>query len=184
MSLMRSSSGLLVLVLALTSCGPPKRLDQDLQGREKVFAVWVRSDVSHVRRVLPAPVESVWRVLPPAFQFLRIPGTASQYPDEYVYATPQLKIEHRLYEGESNSLYIECGRTLGGSPIADEFQVIFAIMTRLTPQANGGTEIDIVVDGTAQDMTERSHAVRCYGTGRFEEAIIARVEAALRSAKP
>lgn len=171
----------LLIVVALTSCGPPKRLDQDLQGKEKEFAVWFRADVSHVRRVLPASVDAVWQVLPSAFEFLRFPGAPSRYPDEHVYATPQLKIERRLYEGEANSVYLRCGHTPDGVPAADEYQVIFAIMTRLSPHANGGTEIDIVVDGTAQDMTERSNSLRCYGTGRLEEAILERVEAALRS---
>jgi hypothetical protein len=178
------SAVMVCILLALPSCGPTKRFDQDLQGREKVFAVWYRPDVSHVRRVVPAPVDSVWRVLPSAFQFLQIPGTASQYPNEHVYASPQLKIERRLYEGESNSLYIDCGHTIAGTPIADEYLVIFAVMARLTSQAAGGTEIDVIVDGTAQDMTERRNAVRCHGTGRFEDTILDRVEAALRSAKP
>lgn len=175
---MRTVAAVLFTV-AVCGCGPPKRFDQDLQGREKVFAVWVRSDVSHVRRVIPASVDVVWQVLPSAFDSLRFPGAPSQYPDEHVYATPYLKVEHRLYEGEPNSLYLDCGHTVAAVPIADEHQVIFAIMARLTPQAGSGTEIDVVVDGTAQDMTERKNPVRCHGTGRLEEALILRVEAAL-----
>jgi hypothetical protein len=54
-------------------------------------------------------------------------------------------------------------------------------MAKLTPHSSGGTEIDIIIDGTAQDMTEHSLPVRCNGTGRFEEAIIERVLAGLRS---
>jgi hypothetical protein len=175
-----SSAGVLI-ILALANCGPTKRFDQDLEGREKVFAVWFRTDVSHVRRVLPAPIESVWQVLPSSFQSLRFPAAPSVYPDEHVYVTPHLKVEHRLYEGESNSLYLDCGHTTGGVPAADAYQVIFAIMAKLTPHASGGTEIDIIIDGTAQDMTQRSLPVRCNGTGRFEEAIIQRLQAGLRS---
>jgi hypothetical protein len=173
--------GKVLIILALASCGPAKRFDQDLDGREKVAAIWFRPDVSHVRRVFPAPIDSVWRVLPSTFQSLRFPAKPSVYPDEHAYVTPFLKIEHRLYEDEPNSLYLDCGHTAGAVPAADAYQVIFAILTRLTSQPGGGTEIDIIVDGTAQDLTERSLPVRCHGTGRFEDAIIAGILAGLPS---
>jgi hypothetical protein len=93
-----------------------------------------------------------------------------------IYVTPWLKIEHRLYPDESNSLYLNCGLTMGGSqPAADEYRVIFAIMTRLSSTPAGETEVDIIVDGTAQDMKERFQPVRCNGRGRFEETIIERI---------
>ena len=171
---------LLVAITVLSGCGPTKRFDQDLLGREKPSAIWYRSDVSHVRRVIPESIDVVWRVLPASIESLRFPGTPTVYADEHIYMTPQMKIERRLYQGESNSLYLNCGTTLGARPAADEHLVIFALLTRLTPTPAGETEIDIIVDGTAQDMKERSLAVRCNGTGRFEEAIIAQIEANLR----
>ena len=168
-----------VLLLALGGCGPPKRLDQDLQGREKPSEIWYRTDVSHIRRVIPASIEIVWRVLPASVDALQFPGTPSVDSANHIYATPQLKIEGRLYPEESNSRYLECGRTIAGQPAADEYLVIFKVLSRLTSTPAGETEIDIIVDGTAQDMKERSLAVRCHGTGRFEEAIIERIEASL-----
>ena len=122
-------------------------------------------------------------MLPASVESLRLPGRPAAYPEDKVYVTPRLKIEHRLYPDESNSLYLNCGITLGGSqPAADEYLVIFALMTRLTATPAGETEVDIIVDGTAQDMKERFQPVRCNGTGRFEEAIIARIEANLSTA--
>ena len=171
--------GVAVLLLALAGCGPTKRLDQDLQGREKLAEVWYRTDVSHIRRVIPAPIGSVWRVLPASVESLQFPGAPAVDSANHIYATPQLKIEGRLYPEESNSLYLECGRTIAGQPAADEYLVIFKLLSRLTSTPAGETEIDIIVDGTAQDMKERSFAVRCHGTGRFEEAIIQRIEASL-----
>lgn len=168
-----------VLLLALSACGPPKRLDHDLRGREKPAEVWYRADVSHIRRVIPASIEIVWRVLPASIAALQFPGTPSVDSANHIYATPQLKIEGRLYPEESNSRYLECGRTIAGQPAADEYLVIFKVLSRLTSTPAGETEIDIIIDGTAQDMKERSFAVRCHGTGRFEEAIIQRIEASL-----
>lgn len=173
-----------VFTMVSCGCGPTKRFDQDLQGREKPIAIWYRTDVSHVRQVIPAPVEAVWRVLPASVESLRFPGTPAVYPEDKIYVTPWMKIERRLYPDESNSLYLNCGITMGGSqPAADEYQVIFAVMTRLTATPAGETEVDIIVDGTAQDMKERFLPVRCNGTGRFEEAIIARIEANLRTGR-
>ncbi|HKA58289.1 MAG TPA: hypothetical protein VKD28_06720 [Gemmatimonadales bacterium] len=171
----------LVLAVTTTGCGPTKRFDQDLQGREKVSEIWYRTDVSHVRRVIPATIESVWRVLPASIESLQFPGAPSVDVKNHIYVTPRLKIESRLYPDESNSLYLDCGRTIGGQPAADQYLVIFNVMTRLTATPAGETEIDIIVDGTAQDMKERSFAVRCHGTGRFEETIIQRIETSLAS---
>ena len=168
-----------VLLLALGGCGPTKRFDQDLVGREKVAEIWYRTDVSHVRRVFPVPLGSVWRVLPASMESLRFPGAPSIDTTNHIYETPQLKVERRLYPDESNSLYLDCGSTIGGQPAADEYLVIFKVMTRLTSTPAGETEVDIIVDGTAQDMKERSFAVRCHGTGRFEDAILARIDASL-----
>lgn len=175
---------ILPIILMFANCGPTKRFDQDLQGREKPSAIWYRSDVSHVRRVLPAHIEMVWRVLPASIEALGFPGRPTLYAEDHVYVTPQMKIETRLYEGESNSLYLNCGHTMAAVPAADEYQVIFTILAKLTPREGGETEIDIIIDGTAQDMRERSLPVRCNGTGRFEEAIIARIESGLRSRQP
>lgn len=176
---MRTISAVLFTLVAC-GCGPTKRFDQDLQGREKPTPIWYRTDVSHVRYVIPAYVEAVWRVLPASFESLHFPGKPTLDPEERVYVSPQLKIERRLYEDESNSRFLDCGRTVGALPAADEYQVIFNISARLTPTPAGETEIDIIVDGTAQDMKERSLPVRCAGTGRLEDAIIDQVLANLR----
>jgi hypothetical protein len=98
-----------------------------------------------------------------------------------VYLTPTLKVERRLYQGESNALYLNCGFTTGGVPAADVYRVTFAIALRLLPQGDGAAEVDIVVDGTAQDMVEYRTSVRCDGTGRFEAMIFNRIEAMLRA---
>lgn len=168
------------IIPLVLSCGPTKRFDQDLLGREKPQEIWYRADVSHIRRVIPAPVDAVWRVVPASIESLNLPGTPAVDPNDHIYVTPRMKIHNRLYEGESNSEYLDCGKTIGGQPAADEYLVIFDLSMRLRPTPVGETEVDIIVDGTAQDMKERSLAVRCHGTGKFEEAVIDRIEANLR----
>lgn len=169
-----------LVLLAVVGCTAKRAAGREMEPG-KMYTVLVRDDAAHFRQVLPAPVDSVWRFVPQVFETLHFPGAPSVYQDQYVYLTPTLKVERRLYEGESNSLYLNCGFTTGGIPAADVYQVTFAIITRLSPQTDGKTEIDIVVDGTAQDLAVHRTAVRCDGTGRFEAIIFRRLEAMLRA---
>lgn len=156
-------------VIALAHCAP--RATGESIDRERMFTVWVRKDVSHFNRVLPSAVDSVWQIVPVAFQSLHFPGAPSVYPDDRVYLTPYLKIERRLYEGEPNSMYLNCGFTAVGEPAADVYRVTFAIIARLLPHSGGGTNVDIVIDGSAQSMVERQAPVRCTGTGKLEALV-------------
>ena len=174
---MRTAVSLLA-VCALANCAP--RATGEGIDRERMFTVWSRKDVSHFSGVLPTAVDSVWRIVPIAFQSLHFPGAPSVYPDDRVYLTPYLKIERRLYEGEPNSLYLNCGFTSVGEPAADVYRVTFAMIARLLPQSAGGTKVDIVVDGTAQNMVERQAPVRCTGTGKLEAAVFQMLQDSLR----
>ena len=158
-----------VAIWALANCAP--RATGESLDRQRMFTVWSRKDVSHFSGVLPTAVDSVWRIVPVAFQSLHFPGAPSVYPGDRVYLTPYLKIERRLYEGEANSQYLNCGFTAVGEPAADVYRVTFALIARLLPRSGGGTEVDIVVDGSAQNMIERQEPVRCTGTGKLEALV-------------
>ena len=159
----------LLAVCALANCAPGRR------GRASTengcSPVWSRKDVSHFSGVLPTAADSVWRIVPIAFQSLHFPSARSVYPGDRVYLTPYLKIERRLYEGEPNSQYPNCGFTAVGEPAADVYRVTFAMIARLLPHSGGGTDVDIVIDGSAQNMVERQEPVRCTGTGKLEAIV-------------
>jgi hypothetical protein len=177
----------LLTVIALANCAPqgpgaPGGPGSGLGvSKEKMLSAWFRQDSSHFQGVVRAPMDSVWRLLPSAFQSLHFPGAASVYTDDRVYVTPPLKIERRLYPGESNSLYLDCGFTATGQPAADEYRVIFAMMARLLPHSSGGTRVDIIVDGAANNMAERMPPVHCTGTGRLEAVVFSILEDSLRA---
>lgn len=170
--------GSVLAFVALANCAP--RATGEGIDKERMFTVWFRRDVSHFTDVLPTSVDSTWRVLPAAFQSLHFPGAPSVYPDDRVYLTPYLKIERRLYEHEPNSLYFNCGFTTAGKPAADEYRVRFAMVARLIAHASGGTEVDIVVDGSAENRVEHQAPVSCTGTGRLEGAIFQILQDSLR----
>ena len=148
------------------------------------FTVWFRSDAAVARRVIPASVEAVWAVLPQVFVGLGYPGGPSIRAGEREYMTPTLKIHDHLYEGDLNSLYLNCGHTSTGTPVADAYAITFAILARVTPQDSGRSLAEVMIDGTARDRAERSNPVSCTGTGRLETVILQRLEAGVRSAPP
>ena len=145
-----------------------------------VFAVWVRSDAPPLRRVLPAPVEAVWAALPDAFIALGFPGGPSAR-GERMYLTPSMTVRGALYQGELNSVYLDCGRTAAGGLAADVYAINFAILARLTPQDSTHTLVEVLVDGTARDRGQSSNSIFCTGTGRLETALVQRLETRIGS---
>lgn len=142
----------------------------------EAFAVWFRSDEKPVRRVLPASVEAVWTALPKVFASLGYPGGPSARTEERVYVTPPMKVRGLLYQGERNSLYLDCGRTPAGAPTADVYPITFAILSRLRRQNHDSTVVEVLVDGTARDPAQNSNPVFCTGTGRLETVLLQRLE--------
>lgn len=160
-----------ILVLASLTCLP--LVAAVAQKREpESYSVWVRRDAVPVRRLLAAPVEQVWEVLPQAFRALGYSGGRSAREGEMIVLTPSLTIKGRLYEGELNSDYIECGRTAAGQFAADVYEVRFAVLARLQPEGDSSTSVEVVIDGTARDRTQSSNAVFCTGTGKIEAALL------------
>jgi hypothetical protein len=148
----------------------------------EAFGVWFRSDEKPVRRVLPAPVEAVWAALPNVFADLGYPGGPSARAEERVYLTPPMKVRGLLYQGEPNSVYLDCGRTPAGAPTADVYPITFAILSRLRRQDNDSTLVEVLVDGTARDPAQWSNPVFCTGTGRLETILLQRLEARISTA--
>jgi hypothetical protein len=144
------------------------------------FTVWVRADAQPWRWTIALPVDKVWAVLPDAFKDLGYPGGPRTGGGDLIYLTPPLKVNDRLYQEDANSLYLNCGSTSAGAPVADKYQVVFAILSKVTPRpgGTGGSDVDIVIDGTARDWSgsERSVPVYCTGTGRLETAIFELLE--------
>ena len=145
------------------------------------YSVAFRSDALPVRRVVAAAPDSVWAALPRAFSAMGYPGGPSTRSGERWYLTPAMTpTGGTIYQGKQNSLYLDCGRSRTGLA-ADEYEIAFAILARIFPQRDGGTLVEILVDGTARDRTSSSNSVFCSGTGVIEGALLDRLERLLRS---
>lgn len=150
----------------------------------EIFSVEYREDVVPVHRVLAFPVERLWAALPEAFRALGYPGAPSVHPDERVFLTPYLAVRDRLYAGEPNSLYFVCARANNVTAAVDAWMITFAILVRLTPEGDGQTAVDVILDGNATDRTERTMSVHCTGTGRLEGALLDLIERHARASAP
>jgi hypothetical protein len=168
--------GSIVLALVPLSPGSSQSRDSSTTDRPQTFSVRIRRDAVPYRGVIAAPVDRVWRALPEAFKDLGYPGGPSTNPDEHLYLTRSLTIRGRLYEGEANSDYLDCGRTPAGQLAADFYEVQFAVLAWLAPQ-DGVTAIEVVIDGTARDRAQSSNSVFCTGKGRIEAALIEQLKA-------
>lgn len=137
---------------------------------EESFIVKVRGDPTVHEYELQNSAEQVWAVVPAAFKELGYPGAPSAKHD-YVYLTPYLNIRGKLYPGEFNSKYLNCGQAASYTPAADSYDVTFVIIAFVDKRPGGGSRVRVLVDGRARDRGQSSHAVPCSGTGVLEKAI-------------
>lgn len=142
----------------------------------KAFSVSFRDDAPPVERVLLAPVDTVWAELPGTFTDLGYMGGPSTRAGERLFVTPSMTIQGRLYDGEFNSEYFDCGRTSTGTPAADDYEVNFAILAGVTPVEGGSTRVKVLVGGRARSRTQSSNTVHCAGTGRLEAKVLQRLQ--------
>jgi hypothetical protein len=173
----------LCVVLPLVLCGPLLAgCATGSSGREassrngETFAVRFRTGAPPAKGVLPVPVPVVWAAVPQAFADMGYPGGPSARPDERVYLTRPLTVQGQLYNGELNSLYLDCGQTPVGAPAADTYEIKFAILARVSALDADSTLVEVLVDGTARDRGRFTTPVNCSGTGRLEAALLQRLE--------
>lgn len=144
--------------------------------------VFFRRDLIPVTRVVTAPVEKIWAALPQTFADLGLPSAPSAGEAQWVYLTPSLRIHGRLYQGELNSVYLDCGHSANAGRAADSYDVTFAMMVRLIPQDGDRTLVQVFVDGLAHDRTMiMTNSLSCAGTGRLERDLLQRLEVRIGS---
>lgn len=161
---------LCVLVACSGAPGPTPSASGTLQGPQD-YVTYFRTDALPHRTVVQAPADIVWRTLPGVFDELGYPGAPARSTRERVFITPNLQITGRLYEGESNSKYIDCGSGNTG-PRADAQEVQFVIVTRVRPEGESETIVETIIDGSARDRMVSAGSYRCKGTGVLEKALV------------
>lgn len=161
--MIRRESILLPLVLAACARAAAPTSDvSELQTRRHMSVTSERVAVSSSR---------IWKSLPDVFKELGFEGKPSG-TEEMTYVTPPLRINGRLYDGELNSLYIDCGKTPAGGLAADEYGVTFAVFVKVVPVVADASVIEARIDGVSRTRNESSGRNRCWGTGKLEHRFI------------
>ena len=163
----RSAAVLLCTLTAATANAqnaPVKKKERE------AFTIRVRTDNNIPEFQLKHAPEDVWKALPAVYEELGYPGSADS-SEEYVFITPYMNIRGRLYDGERNSSYLDCGTSPAGMPAADIYGITFVIVTMIEPHPDGGTRVRVLVDGNARDKVLSNNSVPCRGKGLLESGI-------------
>jgi hypothetical protein len=162
-----ASLGYAFSIVACASTSQAPIMVRNGRDTNDTFSVRVRRDAIVVETFLRRSAAETWAAMPAAFADLAFKGGPSVVPTERVYMTPELTISGQLFNGETNSTYIDCGKTPAGSPAADEYTVRFTVLVKVAP-VDSGSVLSFLVDGMARDKTKSVDWVSCTGTGRLE----------------
>jgi len=146
----------------------------------KTYRVRYRPEEAKVTQHLDATASETWSVLGAAFHDLGYKGGPSVSGDEHLYMTPTLRVTGRLYEGEWNSAYLDCGRTPAGGSAAESYELHFAVLVWVDADKPSGSTVRILVDGWGNDRAHATVDVPCGGTGRLEAGFLQAIQQRLK----
>lgn len=125
--------------------------------------------VRTVRAPLAAPPARAWAALQSAYADAGIPVVN---PDSagMKLGNPRFVVSRRLAD-QPLSTFFECGRAVGGTPLADTYRITVNVSSSLLP-APGGSELRTAATASAQNLDGASRdPVVCHSTGNLETRI-------------
>jgi hypothetical protein len=143
-------------------------------------AFWLRARSEKVpfSRVINATADQTAKILATTFADMGYPGSFAKGTN--VFVTRQFDVKGRLYEGELNSAYFDCGHSAVGSVVADEYTLSFVVAAHLEPATNTTTQVEVLLDASARALTQSGTALPCRGTGKLENLILAGLAARVK----
>ena len=136
------------------------RVNVQSAGRLQIF-----NDPGVGSRTVPAPVDSVWQVMPAVFTQLDIPEHGVD-PQHRMYGNPSFRASR--VEGKRLSSYIDCGMGATATPNADQYQVTMAVLATLTASGDTATVVTTTVDATGRPRSVSGNPVHCQSKGVLE----------------
>lgn len=126
-----------------------------------------------------APLQSVWRVLPTAFDSVGIQLTTID-PKKHLMANEGFKIRQKL-KNERLSTYFECGTTQVG-PNADSYELFIRVDSFLEPVRGDSTrtKMTVAVTASAKPLQFSQDYSRCTSKTLLERKMLDVVAAALK----
>jgi hypothetical protein len=142
------------------------------------FWLKVRAEKTPFARTIAAPMDQTANKLAETFYAMGYPGSFADGASD-IYITRQLDVKGRLYDGELNSLYFDCGRSAGGGVVADEYALSFVIAARIERAGTSSSQVEVLIDASARSLTQSGTAIPCRGTGKLENLILTALAARL-----
>jgi hypothetical protein len=131
-------------------------------------ATEIRNSPSARTRNVAAPADSVWSVLPAAFEQLGIAAGADN--DQKVFGNPEFRVKR--IEGVLLSNFVDCGRGVTAVPLADDYDVTLSVLTQVSAVGEGWSLVATTVSGRAKPRAVSGNPVYCQSTGKLEQRIV------------
>ncbi len=165
---------------SLPSAGPTQTTTSVTTGGGANLDITMHADNRPSSNTVQAAPERVWAVMPAVFEGLKIPvGTLDQ--NSRVIGNRRIETNSGRIAGGRASMYLNCGNTGLGSPVADSYQVNLSVLTQIVPAPGGSTQVQTSIDANATQRGVSSAPVRCASTGRLEQQIATAVQQHLQS---
>ena len=155
--------------------GPGARRPVIAQGESGQYLEFP-TDTRAIGADVPLSPEEAWPRLIEAYRALELP-VATVENDGMRLGNPNFTVRNRI-GGLRAARAFDCGRGRGGAMVAELYPVHVSLHTRLAPAGAGGTRVETVLIGVAQDAGGNStNAISCSSTGALERRIAERLGA-------
>lgn len=124
--------------------------------------------------VVSAGADEVWVALPTVFRELEIPLTTID-AERRVIGNAEFQVRRKL-AGERLSAYIRCGTDSFGRPLAESYLVTAALLSYVSPLADGKTRVETRLQASAADPARSIEPVACTSTGKLEQRVAKGIE--------
>lgn len=150
-----------------TSGGQPSTTAIAMESGTSMVTLHRESGTSVLR--VDAPSDQVWTLLRQVYYELGIP-TSTIDPNARVLGNGQLTSAARV-AGEPAHRFLDCGTDGMGIPVATNYTINLSVLTSVRPGAQGDTQVENRVTGTARRRGVSADVVQCASTGRLEKRI-------------
>ena len=136
-----------------------------------------KEDRDVIVAVIPAPIDSVWHLLPGIFLELQV--EPAQVNNEGFFIANTSFTVRRTLGGERISKYLNCGSSIAGQ-IADQSQITMSLTVQAVPVGDLVSDLRTQVSAYAVSEGASVGAVACASTGALEARIARMVNDALK----
>lgn len=126
-------------------------------------------------RTLDVAAETVWSVVGGVYAQMEIPVEESD-PRVMQLGTPGYAA--RRIEGDRMNAFVDCGSNLAG-PMANQYDITLAVVTKLTSKGPESTEILTMVDAYGRPRAVSGNPIHCQSRGVLEQRVAQRIAEAL-----